>query len=260
MSQVKFITACRPMPHVSRREMHCYWDEHHLPLSLSVRRALDLQHKEHAYTVEDYLLHDELWGDGAEQPRGYDQVGVHWLIAETAAATLASPAAQQAMRKLGVDEKQMTDLTQSPSWFAEERVVVERGPGRTVALPGGPYLKFYTGWYAREDVGRDDAHRTHRAEHADLVTALATDLGLARYVQNTNIYDPTIAHLSKEVRGTIPDAFDGLDEYVWLRDDLVRALASPPGAAAAKAIRESQDRFADHATSPSWFAVERILY
>lgn len=260
MNQVKFITACRPMPHVSRREMHQYWDEQHLPLSLSVRRALDLQHKEHAYTVEDYLLHDELWGEGAEEPRGYDQVGVHWLVADTAAETLASPAAQQAMRKLGVDEKHMTDLTQSPSWFAEERVVVERGPGRTVALPGGPYVKFYSGWYARDDIGRDAAHTAHREDHANLIASRAADLGLARYVQNTNVYDPTIAHLSKTVRGTIPEAFDGLDEYLWLRDDLVRALSTAQGVAAAKAVRASQDTFADRASAPSWFAVERILY
>ncbi|MBJ8347221.1 hypothetical protein [Antrihabitans sp. YC2-6] len=260
MNQVKFLTACRPMPHVSRFEMHRYWDEHHLPLSLRVRRALDLLHKEHAYTVEDYLLHDELWGDGAEDPVGYDQVGVHWLNADTAPATLTSPPAQQAMRKLGVDEKHMTDLTRSPSWFATEHVVYERGPGRTVALPGGPYLKFYSGWYARTDVGRDGAHAAYRGEHGSLITSLATDLGLARYVQNVNIYDPTIEHLSKTVRGTVADAFDGLDEFVWLRDDLIRALDTPEGKQAAKAIRESQNTFADRATSPSWFSVERILY
>jgi len=260
MNQVKFLTACRPMPHVSRREMHRYWDEHHLPTSMSVRRALDLLHKEHAYTVEDYLLHDDLWGESAETPVGYDQVGVHWLNADTAAETLSSEVAQQAMRKLGVDERHMTDLVRSPSWFATEHVVVESGPGRTVALPGGPYLKFYSGWYAPADVDRLEAQRRYRNDHAKLVESVAADLGLARYVQNVNVFDPTIEHLSKTVRGTEPDGFDGLDEFVWLRDDLVRALATPAGRDAAKAIRDSQNGFADRAVSPSWFSVERILY
>ncbi|SEH57678.1 EthD domain-containing protein [Mycolicibacterium rutilum] len=169
-------------------------------------------------------------------------------------------AGAQAMRKLAVDDKHMTDLTRSPAWFADERVIVERGPGRTVALPGGPYLKFYSGWYARGDIGRDDAHAAYRDRHAELVASVAADLGLARYVQNTNIYEPTVGPLLKSERGTEPDGFDGLDEFVWLRDDLIRALATPQGRRAAEAVGESQDAFGDRATSPSWFVFERLLY
>ena len=181
-------------------------------------------------------------------------------MACTAAATLTSPAAAQAMRKLGVDEQHMTDLTRSPAWFAEERIVVERGPGRTVALPGGPYLKFYSGWYAREDVGRTEAHGVYGDQHAALVASVADDLGLARYVQNANVYDPMIEEMSRSQRGTGPTGFDGLDEFVWLRDDLVRALATTQGRQAAESIRESQHTFADRSVSPTWFAVERLLY
>ncbi len=131
------------------------------------------------------------------------------------------------MRKLGADERHMTDITQSPSWFVHERVVHEQGPGRTVALPGGPYTKFYSGWY-----GAADFTEEHRDRHAEVVLAHAADLGLARYVQHRSLRDSAITHLSRTVRGTVPDAFDGLDEYAWYRDDLVRALATPAGQAA----------------------------
>jgi hypothetical protein len=129
-----------------------------------------------------------------------------------------------------------------------------------VALPGGPYTKVFVGWYLARGVDRETGHAHYRKQHADLVRELAGPLRLARYVQNVNLYNPLIERLSKEQRGTIPDAFDGFDEYVWLRDDLVRALDAPEGRAAAAAIVEDEAAFADRATSPSWFSVERIIY
>jgi uncharacterized protein (TIGR02118 family) len=109
----------------------------------------------------------------------------------------------------------------------------------------------------RRRPGLDEAEfsRYWREEHAKLFRRYAETLRVRRYTQSHRL--PTrINDALRRFRGA-PDGYDGVAE-VWFDslDDLLAALDSPSGRAAAEALIADERNFIDHSRSPIWIAEE----
>lgn len=97
-----------------------------------------------------------------------------------------------------------------------------------------------------------------RDQHAPLVTALATDLGIRRYVQLHGLVEADLdAATPAPPAGA---AYDGVAE-VWF-DDLASAASSGAtagGRAAIKALREDEARFILRERTLSWWSRPHIV-
>jgi uncharacterized protein (TIGR02118 family) len=94
--------------------------------------------------------------------------------------------------------------------------------------------------------------------HGKLVQQHAQALNVRRYVQ-VHTADLPLNGAMRKSRGS-PEAFDGVAE-LWF--DSVEALlapnGTPEGKAAARALREDEERFIDQANSPVWLSEEHTL-
>ena len=108
----------------------------------------------------------------------------------------------------------------------------------------------------RADLSRVEFLRYWREQHAPLVKALSSDLGIRRYVQIHTLSPDELA-----VAGLPPEAentYDGLAE-VWF-DGAAEALARTPQAKAARRqLRVDEEKFIDVATSVSWWATSFVV-
>lgn len=107
----------------------------------------------------------------------------------------------------------------------------------------------------RADLDEAEFSRYWREEHAELFRRYAQALGVRRYTQNHRLPSPLNDAL-RRFRDA-PDGYDGVAE-VWFDslDDLVAALGSPQGRAAAADLIADERTFIDHALSPIWIAQE----
>ena len=159
--------------------------------------------------------------------------------------TAEDSAAGDPLAWLLADERNFIELSSSPLWMADE-VVVREGPTEgerlTSALRRAPGLtrqEFLEHW--------QHVHAPLALEHNDV-------LGFTHYVQ---LHTPASADdfpLARD-RGA-PPAFDGVAEIY--RED---TRPSPDHRVeVADLIRQDEDRFIDHGTSPVWLGrVERIV-
>jgi uncharacterized protein (TIGR02118 family) len=97
--------------------------------------------------------------------------------------------------------------------------------------------------------------RYWRAQHAELFRRYAETLRVRRYTQSHRLAT-RVNDALRTYRGA-PDGYDGVAE-VWFDslDDLLGALSSPAGRAAADALIEDERSFIDHANSPIWISEE----
>jgi uncharacterized protein (TIGR02118 family) len=107
----------------------------------------------------------------------------------------------------------------------------------------------------RPDLDEADFSRYWREEHAALFRRYAQTLGVRRYTQNHRLPTPTNDAL-RRFRGA-PDGYDGVAE-VWFDslEDLLGALNTPAGRAAAADLIANERMFIDHSLSPIWIAEE----
>ncbi len=100
--------------------------------------------------------------------------------------------------------------------------------------------------------------RYWREEHAALFAGFAQTLRVRRYTQSHRL-PSRVNDALRSYRGA-PDGYDGVAE-VWFDSlqDLLEALGSPEGQAAAEALVEDEKRFIDHANSPIWIAEEVVV-
>jgi uncharacterized protein (TIGR02118 family) len=99
-----------------------YWFEVHAPLVASVRATLRIRRyvQTHALTAEASAALRASRGG----PQPYDGVAqLWWDSLEDVAAATADPAGIEAGRLLLEDERRFIDLTRSPLWWGEERVI-----------------------------------------------------------------------------------------------------------------------------------------
>jgi uncharacterized protein (TIGR02118 family) len=107
----------------------------------------------------------------------------------------------------------------------------------------------------RPDVDVAEFSRYWREEHARLFREYAAELRVRRYTQSHRLPTDTNDAL-RAFRGA-PDGYDGVAE-VWFDslDDLMAALRTPAGRAAASDLIADERRFIDHSASPIWITEE----
>jgi uncharacterized protein (TIGR02118 family) len=118
---IKLTYALVRLPHLTRAEFQTYWFETHAPLVASVKEAL---------RIRRYVQLHSLSADVSEQirasrggPEGYDGVAQLWWDSFEDMAGGDPAAAAEAGRLLLEDEKRFIDLSRSPLWWGEEKVI-----------------------------------------------------------------------------------------------------------------------------------------
>jgi len=119
---IKLTFALVRLPSLTREAFQDYWWNHHAPLVASVREPL---------RIHRYVQMHSLPADVSESlrhtrggPEGYDGVAqLWWGSFDDMAISADDPAAAAAGKMLLEDEKKFIDLSRSPLWWGEEKVV-----------------------------------------------------------------------------------------------------------------------------------------
>lgn len=118
-------------PHMSREEFQHYWRNTHAPLvarhaeTLRIRRYVQCHTGDEA--ASDGLRAVRAGGKLADAPGIYDGVAELWFESwDDLAHTGTDPEAVAAGQALLEDEMKFIDLANSPLWFGEEHVIVDR--------------------------------------------------------------------------------------------------------------------------------------
>ena len=214
-------------PELSREEFQSYWSTTHAPLVSSVADVLGITGYQQVHTVRE---------DPTRVAPAFDGVAELWFDAAASSATRDERRA--AGKLLLEDEARFIDLTASPIWLAEERVMRD-GPRSGLRMTSAVRRK--------AGVSRDEFRRHWAEVHAPLALAHPDVLGITRYVQLTaaddaDSYPPAIT------RGA-PPPFDGLAE-VYTEEVRPDPEAAAPVYAALAADTAS---FVDRDASPSCF-------
>ncbi|HYC55509.1 MAG TPA: EthD domain-containing protein [Candidatus Binatia bacterium] len=111
----------------------------------------------------------------------------------------------------------------------------------------------------RSDIAAADFYEYWLGRHGPLVKGFADALEAVRYVQSHTIA-PDLNALLQQSRGR-KDPYDGITE-VWWRDEdgLRRALESPQGQEAARALIEDESRFIDFSRSRVFLTREHVIF
>lgn len=120
---IKLTFCLMRLPHLSREQFQDYWLNTHGPLVASVQDALRIRRyvQTHSGPEEAEAALRQTRGG----PAGYDGVAeLWWEDAVTLEANAADPAAREAGALLLEDERRFIDLSRSPLWWGEERVIV----------------------------------------------------------------------------------------------------------------------------------------
>lgn len=119
---IKMTFALVRRPEFSRESFQAYWFDHHAPLVASVREALRIRRYVQLHSLPAELSESLRKSRGG--PEGYDGVAqLWWDSLEDLAANASDPAAIEAGRKLLEDERRFVDLSRSPLWWGEEKVI-----------------------------------------------------------------------------------------------------------------------------------------
>lgn len=119
---IKLTFALVRLPHLTREAFQDYWFNTHAPLVASVREVLRIQRYVQLHSLPDDVSAGIRASRGAPEP--YDGVAqLWWASLDDLAAQGDDPAAREAGRLLLEDEKKFIDLSRSPLWFGEERVI-----------------------------------------------------------------------------------------------------------------------------------------
>jgi uncharacterized protein (TIGR02118 family) len=119
---IKLTFALVRLPHLSREAFQDYWFNTHGPLVASVRDVLRIKRYVQMHSLPDAVSEPLRASRGAPEP--YDGVAQLWYDSlDDLAARAEDPAARDAGRMLLEDERKFIDLSRSPLWWGEERVI-----------------------------------------------------------------------------------------------------------------------------------------
>lgn len=120
---IKLTFCLHRLPHLSREAFQDYWFARHAPLVRSHQAALCIRRY-----VQCHALTTEVNGalrSSRGAPDMYDGVAELWWDDFAALQTaMTSPEGEAAGRDLLEDERKFIDLSRSPLWFGEEKVVI----------------------------------------------------------------------------------------------------------------------------------------
>lgn len=119
---IKLTFVLNRRPEFTRETFQAYWFDHHAPLVASVRETLRIRRYVQLHSLP--LADSEPLRATRGGPEGYDGVAQLWWDSLADMAAIASePDAVEAGRLLLEDERKFIDLSRSPLWWGEERVI-----------------------------------------------------------------------------------------------------------------------------------------
>ena len=111
----------------------------------------------------------------------------------------------------------------------------------------------------RPGMSREEFQRYWRERHAPIVARNAEALRIRRYVQ-THARDTELDDALSTARGSEPRHHDGVAELWWdSLDDILAALSTEAGQAAAAELLEDERHFIDLPSSPLWLGEEHLV-
>lgn len=119
---IKLTFALVRRPEFTRESFQAYWFDHHAPLVASVRETLRIRRYVQLHSLP-YEVSEPLRRSRGG-PEGFDGVAqLWWDSLDDLAANAQDPAAVDAGRRLLEDERRFVDLSRSPLWWGEEKVI-----------------------------------------------------------------------------------------------------------------------------------------
>lgn len=111
------------LPHLSREAFQDYWFNTHGPLVKSVAEVLRIKRYLQLHSFDPSLSADTRASRAG--PEQYDGVAeLWWNSMDDLVANAGNEAAREAGRMLLEDERKFIDLSKSPLWWGEEKVIV----------------------------------------------------------------------------------------------------------------------------------------
>ncbi len=119
---IKLTFCLHRLPGLSREAFQEYWLDKHGPLVAKHREALRIRRYAQLHSITADLNEAVRAGRGA--PEMYDGVAqLWWDNLDDLAAAMTSPEGQAAGSTLLEDERKFIDLSRSPLFFGEEKVI-----------------------------------------------------------------------------------------------------------------------------------------
>lgn len=118
---IKLTFALVRLPHLSREQFQDYWLNTHAPLVASVREALRIRRYVQLHSLPPEVSQSIQASRGG--PDGFDGVAQLWWDSFEDMAAADGEAARAAGTLLLEDEKRFVDLSRSPLWWGEEKVI-----------------------------------------------------------------------------------------------------------------------------------------
>ena len=123
---IKLTFCLKRQDHLSREEFQDYWYNHHGRLGQRLRQHIGMKRYVQTHTLPTDL--NQSFEDGRGSPPGFDGVAQAWWESEEALREIiANPDAAAAFAEALEDEMRFIDLSKSPCWLGEERVIIEDG-------------------------------------------------------------------------------------------------------------------------------------
>lgn len=120
---IKLTFCLHRLPTLTREAFQDYWLNKHAPLVASHKATLGIRRYVQTHSLDPAASADIKASRGG--PEQYDGVAQLWWDSfEDLAKHLATPESLAAGRALLEDEKKFIDLTRSPLWWGEEKVIV----------------------------------------------------------------------------------------------------------------------------------------
>ena len=119
---IKLTFALTRRPELTREAFQAYWFDHHAPLVASVKDVLRIRRYVQLHSLPPEISETIQEVRGA--PEGYDGVAqLWWDSMDELMASARDPAGVAAGQRLLEDEKTFIDLSRSPLWWGEEKVI-----------------------------------------------------------------------------------------------------------------------------------------
>lgn len=122
---IKLTYCLRRHPDLTWEAFSNYWREVHAPLVAERAEVLGIRRYVQLRTLQAPDLHAAFQARNGGSPEPFDGVAELWFDNLEALASTSEEAAQ-ASAELLADERNFIDLANSPLWFGEELVVVDR--------------------------------------------------------------------------------------------------------------------------------------
>ena len=120
---VKIVFCLRRQSHLTPQEFQKYWYEVHAPLVRKHQKVLRIVR--YVQFHSDFGPLTEKLRVFRSSPEAYDGVAEIWYESREALETLGKdPNARVSSRELPEDEKRFVDLSRSPIWLGEEKVII----------------------------------------------------------------------------------------------------------------------------------------